>query len=463
MIKINPPRAYPELDGGPQLHHVKVAREGLRGTDFASFVKQASHALASWVRENPPLPGEEYVCARAMGAAEFVGQNRNADSYGLAMLRSDIPTFEKHAFWFQNHKNSNPRQSYGKVKKAHLSEATGMVDTITALNATKQAADRNGNLVAERTLQKMASGIDVAVSQSCRVSHDVCTSCGNKAPNRAHYCGPAQCKYGGCRDNLGRSFDDGFCLGVDNPVCDFFDLSDVSDTRGADRTAFITGKVAASGRIMGGAELAEQLNLVPPDFILDPAVRSAGAMLRKMAAGTRTNLYTSAPWDTIVLSRAPVGQVLEVTGSDAQRHQKVAELSALGVVLPPDIWLSTVSGADATKCASVFAGGIDPDRDLEPRPDRVDLLLEYAIPKSNGGSHWLTPTSAAHVKETRQVVLGAGAKRASYDPAPAPVRAEAKARYLAYQAGILAAHEDSRDFGLLLSECLRHNRLHNDC
>jgi hypothetical protein len=38
---------------------------------------------------------------------------------------------------------------------------------IAALNATKAAADRNGGLIAEKTLNKLASGHDVAVSQSC--------------------------------------------------------------------------------------------------------------------------------------------------------------------------------------------------------------------------------------------------------------------------------------------------------
>jgi hypothetical protein len=457
MIKVNPPRAFPQLDGLPQLEQVKVAADGLRGNDLSTFIKSAGHSLAQWVRDNPPAPGEVYVHSRAMGAGEFVGSNRNGDHYSLEMLRRDVPTFEKNAWWFIDHQNRDPKKSYGKVKKAYLNEDTGMVDTITALNATKEAAERNGNLVAERTLQKLASGIDVAVSQSCSVPGDRCMACGNWAKTRAQYCGPQTCKYGGCRDNLGRVFDDGFHLAVDNPHCNFFDLSDVSNTRGADRTAFITGKVAAA-RCVGGAELAEQLGLVPPDFLVDPAVRSASAMAKKLATAHVEPVGTD--WSVVLQTRGPAP---DLTGSDVEVHQKIAALAAGGVVLPPDIWLSAVTGAPVEKCAAVFAGGLDVRRDLLARDDLTDLLSDYTV-SATGVRHSLAPTVQSLVKEAQLAVLHeqkAVVKCAGVDEIPPAIRAEAKGRYLAYQCGILAAHENFSALPLILSDCLRHNRSYN--
>lgn len=455
MIKVGPAGAYPELNSGPQLAAVNVASGGLRGTDLDLLVKAASHTLADWVRQNPPPPGEQYVHARAMGATEFVGPNRNFDGYSLTMLRRDLPTFEKFAFWYLNHNNSDPKRSYGRVKRAFLNENTGIVDVIASLNATKAAAERNGNLVAERTLQKLASNIDVAVSQSCRVPFDTCVACGNRAKNRAHYCTADTCKYGGCRNNLGRVFDDGFHLYVDNPHCTFFDLSDVGDSRGADRAAFITGKVAAAGSSVGGAELAERLGLVAPDHVRGPGFAAARRALDKLAAAGQYPEPVGT-WAHIVETRGGVAPDLS-GATDAERHEKVAALAAAGVLLPPDIWLSAVTGAPVDACAAPFVGGVSPGRDLLKRADAAELLEEYALPPAGGPRHALAPTQRAHFRESVYGALRRVYKLASAPP-DTPGARDVRARYVAYQCGVIGAHENLHDLGLLHLEAIRHNR-----
>ena len=357
--------------------------------------------------------------------------------------------------------NRDPKRSYGRVKKAWYNEDLQRVEVIVALNATKEAAARNGNLVAERTLQKLASGVDVAVSQSCRVKWDECTACGNRARNRSEYCGPAQCvKYGGCRDNLGRTFDDGFYLGVHNPHCTFFDLSDVSDTRGADRTAFLTGKVAATnGRTVGGAELAEMLGLVAPEYLLDPRTVAAAGCLRKLAALGPYPHPTAPNWE---MRGDNVKAAVEMPGTDAARHALLGELAAAGVVLPPARWLALATGSPLDKCAAVFAAPLDPARDLLERDDLHDVLEKAAVAgdsRLSPAGKWahLAPTADAHARESARGVLAPppAVKTAHVPPA---VRAEAAARYLAYQANCLALHQNSADFPLMLSECRRHNR-----
>ncbi len=75
------------------------------------------------------------------------------------------------------------------------------------------------------------------VSHNCAIDYDVCNGCGNRAKTAKDYCGPDDCvKYGGCRDNLARTFDDGHTLAVDNYGCRWFDISHV--IRPADRIAY---------------------------------------------------------------------------------------------------------------------------------------------------------------------------------------------------------------------------------
>lgn len=470
MIKINPPMSWNDLHRGPQLEEIKYAASGFRGEDFRAFTKRASHDLAQWVRGNPPLAGETYSHLHAMGSTELYGANRNADGYRDEMLRRDHPTFEKYAHFYLDHKNTDPRRSYGLVKRSWYNEPLNRVELIVALNATKEAAERNKGLVAERTLHKLASDVDVAVSQSCRVPGDRCVSCGNWAKTRREYCGPENCKYGGCRDNLGKTFDDGFHLYVDNPHCTFFDISDVSSTRGADRTAFITGKVAnADLKVVGGAELAELLGLVPPEHLLDRNTIRAAGCLRKLASVNHP--HEGAPdWDTCLEVRARnktahSHQAPVFRGAEHNRHATLAELGAAGVVLPPARWLSATTGAPVEKCAQVFTNGVDAKRDLLDRDDLHDVLESQSLQMQDDNRlsaskyAWMSPTIKDHgLESVYGYVRTVHQDKTAAVQAPEQVRKEAAAAYLAYQARVLAFHENSPNFDLLLSECARHNR-----
>jgi hypothetical protein len=115
------------------------------------------------------------------------------------------------------------------------------------------------NFEVEEDESYSAAGV---ISHNCSIEHDVCSGCGNKARTRAEYCDGGMCKYGGLKSNMGRCFDDGHVLHADNPHPDFFDISHV--WRPADRIAYVTGLVKAaadSGRVIGGAELAELMGL----------------------------------------------------------------------------------------------------------------------------------------------------------------------------------------------------------
>jgi len=114
-------------------------------------------------------------------------------------------------------------------------------------------------------------------SHNCRVSHDICSICGNKARTREDYCTHM-------KKMAGQILSDGRQVCVDNPSPTFFDISWVF--RPADRIAYGLRKVASSD-IVTGAELAETEGLYLPKSIIPSgqASKHAGfkrAVLRKL-------------------------------------------------------------------------------------------------------------------------------------------------------------------------------------
>lgn len=478
MIKVIPNQAWDNFPETPIVETVKYSSRGLIGEDLSRFVKRASHPLIQWVKDNPPQPGEVYLHVINMGSTEKVGPNRNGDGYSEQMLARDYITFEKYARWYYNHKNNDPSKSYGLVKKAIFLPDLGRVDSIVAINASPQAARRNGGLVDNKTLQRLESGRLVAVSQSCNVPYDVCVSCGNVARSRAEYCGPEMCKYGGCRDNLGKVFDDGFHLYVDNPRCTFFDLSDVSDTRGADRTAFITGKVASVGKTISGAELAELLNLSPPSYLISDEILPilyVAHDLHKRACACQKFMPPPPPsWDDCVAVRkqiaiislptCEIADVPETVPSPSLAHQILSELGGSGVILPPSRWLSLLTGVSPHECAPLFSGGLDVEKDLLISPERDELIQDAVVPANYRVQKWiwLAPSNKAHRLESANSSTDSNKWRARYftvklSSENKALSSQVKSRYLAYQLRVLHHHKDSPLYDVLLDECIRHN------
>jgi hypothetical protein len=124
-------------------------------------------------------------------------------------------------------------------------------------------------------------------THNCKVAHDVCSGCGHQARTRAEYCHGAMCKYGGLKDNIGRTFDDGHLLHALNPDAVWFDDSHVH--KPADRIAWSLGrlqKAASAGTRLvglGGAALAEEIGLTAPDEVLDDHLPPWVARHRKLA------------------------------------------------------------------------------------------------------------------------------------------------------------------------------------
>jgi len=95
--------------------------------------------------------------------------NRNGDGFKEANCRRFHDTFVKHARWFRSHKNklAEGDPHYGIIKASSYNDTMRRVELIALLNKTKSAADRNGGLVADKEMQKLANNESIPVSMAC--------------------------------------------------------------------------------------------------------------------------------------------------------------------------------------------------------------------------------------------------------------------------------------------------------
>lgn len=335
MIKYSSPNAYNFVE--PRISLVKQSSRGLIGGDFAALVKRASDSFAEQAKALPRLPGEELIHVIALGDTERYGPNRNGDGFERTVCQEKHGTFVSHGRFYRDHKNTDQSKSYGIPKLSEHDDRTGRVNLIIALNATKEAAERNKGLVADREMDKLSSNQDLAVSMATKVPHDICSWCENKARTRAYYCTEETCKAGGLKEHIGRVLEGGHQLHARNPdgVC-WYDISHVE--RGADPSAYMLGhlKEGSDEKMIGGAEMAERLGLKAPWEILvegDPShgasVMRTAEKLAKAAQSLNRDWYTAC---------RPNGHLPNGTAANMHRVGADCLLTALakfGVLLTP--------------------------------------------------------------------------------------------------------------------------------
>lgn len=258
----------------PTTSIIKLSRDGrLYGADRHEFIKRAASNVFLPFLDGVKIAKDVIpVHLIALGASEAYGFNRNGDGFKEATCREFHPTFVKHAKFYRNHKNKDPQISYGIVKLSAYNEEMRRVELLCLLNATKEAAERHGGLVADREMEKLGRNEDLDVSMACRVPYDECSYCHNKARTRDEYCKAASCPGGGCTDNLSRIVkigNDIHHMGVYNPYPTWFDISDVF--RRADRTAqggqadyLLKAAFDANFEGYSGAKMAADLGIVAP-------------------------------------------------------------------------------------------------------------------------------------------------------------------------------------------------------
>lgn len=341
MIKVIQPHSQEFSE--PVAALIKVSSRGIIGHDKQAFVKRAGAEFVEKVSNIKFAADEIPVHLIAIGATEDYGPNRNGDGFSRETCKKDHHTFEKFARFYRDHANKNPAKSFGLVKASFYNEPMKRIELICALNGSKEAADRNGGLEADKELEKLASGKDIPVSMACKIPFDICSSCGNKARTRAEYCDAIEngghCKAGGLKHNMGRVLEDGHILHADNIKCSFFDISHVF--RPADRIAYVSGRLekAASAGLISGAELAEQLGVTMP-FGLDTATATKQAAqqfnaLQQLVQAEQECVNNSSGWTQVALAAHPAVQPpLDVNACPFAKMAEVLRgLADAGVIL----------------------------------------------------------------------------------------------------------------------------------
>ena len=355
MIKVIQPNAQEFSE--PVASLIKISSRGLIGKDKLDFVKRAGAEFAHKLADIKFNPGEVPVHLIAIGATEDYGPNRNGDGFKRACCRDHHDTFVKRARFYRDHANKNPAKSYGVVKASAYHEPMRRIELICGLNSTKEAAERNGGLLADKEMEKLANDEPIPVSMACSIGYDVCSGCGNKARTRAEYCDSIEngglCKSGGLKHNIGKCLEDGHVLHADNPYPSFFDISHVF--RPADRIAYVSGrleKAAAAGTTLSGAELAEIMGVgAPMDAIVGTArtVQEQFQALEKLAAAElAVKSAANTSWTKVALANY-AGVCPPIPAAD---NIKLAE--ALRALVDNDVILSVRDFLDLTiKPASV--------------------------------------------------------------------------------------------------------------
>lgn len=298
---------------------VKVSSRGLIGNDRRDFLKTASHEFLNFFDNVKVAKDEVPVHQIALGATEAYGPNRNGDGFSEAACKKYHSSFVKNAKPYRNHKNKAAKGDpyFGKVAASAYNEPMRRVELLTLLNATKEAADRNGGFVADSELRKLSEDGYYPVSMACHVDRDVCSYCKNSARTREEYCTEDTCKAGGCQGKLATLVKVGgdlHHLHVDNPDPLWFDISHVY--RGADRTAFGTKADYLTKRAFD-------------ELFLDPS------MSQKLAS------HVEVPAEVFLLKTAqhalvPAGRADAVTLASALEQAESAQLFKEAMSQVPD-------------------------------------------------------------------------------------------------------------------------------
>ena len=396
MIKVIQPHSQDFSE--PVAALIKISSRGIIGADKQELVKRAGAEFAHKLENIKFAKDEVPVHMIAIGATEDYGPNRNGDGFTRDCCRNYHQTFEKFARFYRDHANKNPAKSFGIVKASAYHEPMRRIELVVALNGSKEAADRNGGLIADKELEKLANDKEIAVSMACKIPFDKCSACGNTAKTRAEYCDSVEngghCKAGGLKHNIGRVLEDGHVLHADNPNPTFFDISHVF--RPADRIAYVSGQLqkAASNRCISGVELAEQLGVTAPvgfDIGGVPAARVQSQLeaLTQLVQAEKAAAAGGNWAQTALASSETVQPPLDVNSCPSVKMSEVLRgLTDVGVILPVRDFLAlTVKSADAKLVSAVAYALPNVFSKLANDVDVVSLLENNVYYPANAAPH----------------------------------------------------------------------------
>lgn len=249
--------------------HVQETGEARVQVIDPSMVKTASTEIQSFWDSLSPSPEFAYLWVIGVSAVEFYGCNNNGDAFYEEDLRKTHKDFVSNAHIFLHHVNKDPAKSIGKPVYSWYNDEMHRIELILAVNKNARGA--------EDIVLKIQNGEQLYVSMGCRVAHDVCSICGNKAPTRAQYCEHL-------RYNMKKILPDGRQVFAYNPDPKFFDISLVR--KPADPTAFALDKMASEGEEYIPAILSAELGEQADSFQEKMAAVSKVADIIKQVEGT---------------------------------------------------------------------------------------------------------------------------------------------------------------------------------
>ena len=342
---------------------IKMSSKGLIGSDRQDFIKSASVSLLDTLDSIKVKPGEELVHLIALGDTEEYGPNRNGDGFTKKACQDYHHYFVKDARVYRNHKNTDPKKSYGIVKASAFNDDMHRVELIVALNSNEKAAQANHGLVADKEMEKLASDKPLAVSMACRVPFDECSFCKNRASTRDEYCTDIKhgghCKAGGLKNNLGKIVSvDGELhhLHADNTKPYFFDISHVFVP--ADRIAYASGFCKkGSAELVGGAELAELYGLTLPEKHAEYYGTSRNCDdLVQIFVDAVADFHTNKGW-TKVATYLPIVDTKPLQNPESVWQFKTATitkgLNDANICLTPTQFVQLETGLDLQKSAQI--------------------------------------------------------------------------------------------------------------
>lgn len=162
-------------------------------------------------------PNYLYLIVRGVSAGEYWGCNKNSDYFPEEELKANYKTFLA-AHVFKNHENKQIENAIGDVIEATWNDSMKCVELLIRI-------DRK---VAPTIVRGFEQGFMTDVSMGCRISHSVCSICGNKAKTKFEYCDHI-------KHQRGRIYDDGRKVYEINIAPKFHDISAV--LTGAERSA----------------------------------------------------------------------------------------------------------------------------------------------------------------------------------------------------------------------------------
>jgi hypothetical protein len=191
--------------------------------DWLERIDRIDPRVVSWIKKSS-LDHDKYtyVIVVPLGADESWEETVNGDAFERKWLRPENKewghkTFETQAKAYQHHRNTDPEQGYGDLPLTLFNDDMDRVEGIWRLDHAKAR-----EVGAYPVIDAFRGGREVSISMGCRVPHDVCSVCGNKAKNPTEY----------CRHPMDPGFghvypDTGIKVRVTNPWPGFFDLSNV--------------------------------------------------------------------------------------------------------------------------------------------------------------------------------------------------------------------------------------------